>query len=155
MEFLATNPTPEEKEEFLNKMAQENQALVSFDNPIEDRLERLKSWAGDYDKAGARSILERVIGENDLLIFGQSGCEYTIGCKQLLDEAKIPYTARDFDSLPNRKEGYALHAELAEMVNRTSVPIVFLKGECIGGFNDGPGLKALVESGEVQEQLGL
>lgn len=53
------------------------------------------------------------------------------------------------------EEGYALRAELAQKIGRTSVPAVFVKGEFVGGCNDGGmgGVLTLDRSGELKPML--
>ncbi len=51
------------------------------------------------------------------------------------------------------QEGYALRAELAARTGRTSVPNIWIKGESIGGCNDGPGILTLQASGELLPKL--
>ena len=51
--------------------------------------------------------------------------------------------------------GYALRAELADRMGRTSVPAVYIGGEFVGGCNDGGlgGVLTLDRAGSLQPML--
>ena len=50
-------------------------------------------------------------------------------------------------------EGAALRARLGAMTGRTSVPSIWVAGDCIGGLNDGPGLLPLATAGALEPKL--
>jgi len=52
-------------------------------------------------------------------------------------------------------DGYALRAELAEKTGRTSVPALYVKGQFVGGCNDGGmgGVMTLDKAGELEPML--
>lgn len=52
-------------------------------------------------------------------------------------------------------DGYALRAELAEKTGRTSVPALYVKGQFVGGCNDGGmgGVLTLDQAGELKPML--
>jgi len=62
------------------------------------------------------------------------------------------YTVVELDQ---DEDGKAIRAELADLVGRTSVPAIWIKGKFVGGCNDGPmgGLVSLQESGRLNEML--
>lgn len=53
------------------------------------------------------------------------------------------------------EDGKGLRVELAEKIGRTSVPAVFVKGEFVGGCNDGGmgGVLTLDRAGELKPML--
>ena len=55
------------------------------------------------------------------------------------------------DALGN--EGYAVRVELCEMTGRSSVPNVFIGGQGVGGYTDGPGLEPLNKEGKLSPLL--
>ena len=76
---------------------------------------------------------------------------YARKAKDLLDARGVPYAVLELDE---RADGNQLRAALGRKTKRTSVPSIFIDGECIGGCNDGnPGLIPLAESGELDERL--
>jgi len=142
--------TPEAQEEYLNNLAASLKKEMP-DRRVEDMMERLRLWAGDYDREKARGILQKQIDTHDALIFGLAECPYTIEAKELLKD--VDFVARDLDTLPYQEQ-YALRAELAEMIqNRTQLPAIFLGGTFVGGCNDGPGLKSVIDSGKLEEMM--
>ena len=62
----------------------------------------------------------------------------------------MPYQVVELDEVD---DGKALRAEMASVIDRTSVPAIWIGGEFIGGCNDGPGLLPLGESGELEKLL--
>ena len=52
-------------------------------------------------------------------------------------------------------DGKAIRAEMADLIDRTSVPAVWIGGKFVGGCNDGPmgGVVSLSESGELANLL--
>lgn len=52
-------------------------------------------------------------------------------------------------------DGKAIRSEMGELLGRTSVPAIWIKGEFIGGCNDGPmgGIVTLNESGKLNAML--
>ena len=55
--------------------------------------------------------------------------------KAVLDGYGAKYEVIELDQAEG---GYAIRAELAERIGRTSVPAIFVDGAFIGGCNDGP-----------------
>lgn len=144
----------EEMEEFLNNLAAKLSAELP-DDPIEDKLTRFQSWAGEYDQDAFKKRIQKQIDEHNVLIFGLSDCPYCKEAKDLLSENDVKFMAREFDTLPN--DQWALRSELAKILDgRTEVPAIFIKGKFVGGLNDGGsgGLKAILdEEGKLEEML--
>ena len=69
-----------------------------------------------------------------------------------MEDNSISYTAMELDELDGNL-GNQIRAVLGRKTKRTSVPSIFIKGQYIGGCNDGPGLLPLAESGQLKELL--
>lgn len=106
--------------------------------------------AGNYDKDAVRSSIEKAIESNKVLVYSWSGCPFCKNAKVLLNDLNADYVAVELDQLP---DGKAIRAELAAMSGRTSVPNIWINGQGIGGFNDGPGLNTLNKKGELRPLL--
>lgn len=65
-----------------------------------------------------------------------------------MDDLNVKYTVVELDEVP---DGKALRAEMANIIDRTSVPAIWIDGTFIGGCNDGPkgGIVKLQQSGEL------
>ena len=70
--------------------------------------------------------------------------------KELLESKGAKFESIELDTDPN---GKALRARLGARTGRTSVPSVWIGGECVGGLNDGPGLVPLDADGELEPRL--
>jgi len=71
----------------------------------------------------------------------------------VLDAKGVKYTAVELNDIP---DGPGMRIEMAKILDgRTSVPAVFIKGEFMGGCNDGGrgGIMKLDESGELDAIL--
>ncbi|KAL3931001.1 MAG: hypothetical protein SGBAC_011514 [Bacillariaceae sp.] len=85
-------------------------------------------------------------------MFSFTTCPFCRRAKDYLEAEGIPYVSMELDELPGN-QGNEIRASLGRKTRRTSVPSIFIKGEYIGGCNDGPGLVPLGESGELQRIL--
>ena len=85
-------------------------------------------------------------------MFSFTTCPFCRRAKDYLDAQGIPYVSMELDELPGN-QGNEIRASLGRKTKRTSVPSIFVKGQYIGGCNDGPGLLPLGESGELQRIL--
>lgn len=106
--------------------------------------------AGDYDKEATHTLVQDHISSSKVAMFSFSTCPFCRRAKDYLDEQGIAYTAMELDEV---EEGNAIRATLGTLTRRTSVPAIFVKGEFIGGCNDGPGLLTLAENGELEKML--
>ena len=52
-----------------------------------------------------------------------------------MDEKGVKYSAIELDK---EEDGKAIRAVMGDLLGRTSVPAIWIKGTFIGGFNDGP-----------------
>ena len=108
--------------------------------------------AGDYDKSKVDAQIEEFIASSDVALFSFTTCPFCRRAKDALEERSIPYKAMELDELEGNL-GNEIRAELGRRTKRTSVPSIFVKGEFIGGCNDGPGLLPLLENGEFEARL--
>ena len=88
-----------------------------------------------------------VIASAPVVVFAASWCPFCKQAKDALKEAGIEF--KDVEVTDAQK------AELREWTGKTSVPQVFVKGQFIGGCNDGGlgGTVPLLKSGKLQEML--
>ena len=127
-----------------------NSGLFSFLK--EGKVGLVKSLAGDYDSAAVRSKIDNLISENDVLMFSFTTCPFCIKAKATLDEKGAKYTVLELDQIP---DGKAIRAEMGDMLGRTSVPAIWIKGTFIGGCNDGPmgGINTLNSNNQLDDML--
>mmetsp|Transcript_8546 Transcript_8546/g.12637 ORF Transcript_8546/g.12637 Transcript_8546/m.12637 type:complete len:232 (+) Transcript_8546:91-786(+) len=108
--------------------------------------------AGEYDQEETEIYVNGFVASNDVAMFSFSTCPFCRRAKDFLDESGISYTAIELDELPENR-GNEIRAQLGRLTRRTSVPSIFVRGQFIGGCNDGPGLLPLAESGELKAML--
>ena len=108
--------------------------------------------AGDFDEGKVEETVAEFVAENQVAVFSFTTCPFCRRAKDFLDERGIEYAALELDELPGN-DGNEIRAVLGRKTGRTSVPSIFINGECIGGCNDGPGLLPLAERGELDKLL--
>ena len=79
-------------------------------------------------------------------------CPFCRKAKDTLEGRGIPYRTVELDELEGNI-GNQIRAQLGRRTGRTSVPSIFVRGEFIGGCNDGPGLIPLLENGEFDAMM--
>jgi glutaredoxin 3 len=108
--------------------------------------------AGDFNETEVANFVDSFIYENNVAIFSFSTCPFCRRAKDYLAENGIKYSSLELDELEGNL-GNEIRALLGRRTKRTSVPSIFIGGDCIGGCNDGPGLLPLAESGKLAELL--
>ncbi|CAM9641179.1 unnamed protein product, partial [Heterosigma akashiwo] len=108
--------------------------------------------AGEYDEAATKAEIEEFVLGSTVAMYSFTTCPFCRRAKDYFEETGIEYSVIELDELEGNK-GNAIRATLGRSTKRTSVPSIFIKGKCIGGCNDGPGLLPLAESGELAELL--
>eukprot|EP00797_Seminavis_robusta_P015134 Sro227_g092370.1 Glutaredoxin 1 (148) ;mRNA; r:66014-66457 len=110
--------------------------------------------AGEYDQEAVEAKVQGLIDSKTapIMMFSFSTCPFCRRAKDYLDEKGIAYQAIELDELDGN-EGNEIRAVLGKKTKRTSVPSIFVRGEYIGGCNDGPGLLPLGESGQLDTLL--
>lgn len=106
--------------------------------------------AGSYDEAAVKAKVDAMIADNPVMMFSFSTCPFCKNAKALLDDMNVKYTAIELNEVEG---GMAIRAELAKATGRTSMPNIWVGGQGIGGFNDGPGIKTLKNNGELFKML--
>ena len=119
------------------------------------RLPGIKQWvadlaAGDFDREAVDVRLDGLIGSSAVVMFSFTNCPFCKGAKELLDAKGVGYAVIELDQDTG---GAALRSRLGARTSRTSVPSVWIDGECIGGLNDGPGLVQLDANGMLEPKL--
>ena len=113
--------------------------------------------AGDYDSEAAQRVMDQHIQSAPVAMFSFTTCPFCRRAKDALGDLGISYVALELDEyqdLDKALDGNAIRAELGKRTGRTSVPSIFVKGQFIGGCNDGnPGLMPLIESGKLTSML--
>jgi glutaredoxin len=112
--------------------------------------------AGDYDVEAVRTRIQQDINAAPLVLFTwelSPPCQKAI---KALDLTGADYKVVRLDKPWN--EGNPIRAELGKRVGRSSVPMVFLKGEYVGGYDGGvddnaPGLVAMAFQGTLLPRL--
>ena len=90
-------------------------------------------------------------GVCDLTLFSFTQCPFCKQAKEILDEKGVTYRVLELDE---DELGAGLRVRLGARSGRTSVPSIWIDGDCIGGLNDGnPGLVPLDQRGELEPRL--
>lgn len=77
--------------------------------------------------------LRNTINNAAVLIFSKSYCPYCQKVKERFNNLKIPYGSLELDL---KKNGAEYQAMLKDITGRTSVPLVFFRGDFLGGCDD-------------------
>jgi glutaredoxin 3 len=80
-----------------------------------------------------------------VVVYTTDYCGYCVAAKSLLKAKNIPFQEIDVT------KDQALRQEVMRRSGRRTVPQIFIGEESIGGFTE---LRALEQSGELQEKLG-
>jgi glutaredoxin 3 len=107
--------------------------------------------AGDYDVSAVCAQIDAAVASSPVVLYSQTSCPYCKKSKELLAAMGVAPTVVELDAMGS--EGHAVRAELAKRTGRSSVPAIFVGGQFVGGFSDGPGLATLSERGELEGML--
>jgi len=126
-----------------------------FKNPFNEGKKALvKSLAGDYDKSAVKDRLDSLIANegSSCLMLSFTTWPFCVKAKEVLDGKNAKYTVVELDT---DIDGKAIRAEMADLLDRTSVPAIWIGGKFVGGCNDGPmgGIIKLEESGSLDGLL--
>ena len=105
---------------------------------------------GDLSKTTmSESKLHSLIQSHDVILFVSGGCPYCSDAVRILQEKGIAHHVVEASG-DERKA-------LSKMTGMSSVPNVWVKGEFVGGCNDGPlpwmGIAKLARNGELTNRL--
>ena len=123
-------------------------------NPIGYRFKQFVAdiVAGDFDQELVTAKVDSFVNSNAIAMFSFTSCPFCRRAKDYMDENNLSYAVMELDELEGNS-GNEIRAVLGRKTKRTSVPSIFIKGQYIGGCNDGPGLLPLAQSGELQKML--
>jgi glutaredoxin len=112
--------------------------------------------AGDYDQEQVTAKANELINSAPCVMFTWKNSPSCKSAIQAMDVCGSDYTAIPLDDPWN--EGNEIRAALGKMVGRTSLPMVFIGGQYVGGFDgglneDAPGLVELAFKGSLQSKL--
>ena len=110
--------------------------------------------AGDYDSREINAQIDGIVAASPVVVFSQTSCPYCKKSKALMQAAGVRDSALrvvELDTLGAK--GHAYRAELAKRTGRSSVPNIFIGGQNVGGFGDGPGVNTLHEEGTLAGML--
>jgi glutaredoxin 3 len=127
---------------------------IIANNPIGYRFKQFVAdiVAGDFDQELVAAQVDSFVNNNTIAMFSFTSCPFCRRAKDYMDENNFSYAVMELDELEGNS-GNEIRAVLGRKTKRTSVPSIFIKGQYIGGCNDGPGLLPLAESGELQKML--
>ncbi|EGE80167.1 glutaredoxin 3 [Blastomyces dermatitidis ATCC 18188] len=83
--------------------------------------------------SAAKSKVEHIIAQNNVVVFSKSYCPYSSATKSLLNELGIPYYALELDEID---DGAAIQDVLAALTHQRTVPNIFIAQKHIGGNSD-------------------
>ncbi|KXN65318.1 thioredoxin-like protein [Conidiobolus coronatus NRRL 28638] len=96
----------------------------------------------------SREIINFLVQKHQVMVFLQSNCPYCVKVLEVLKQCKIKFFAIDLLKLDR---GSNLIKSLFKITPMTTVPIIFINGELLGGYDD---LMTARRSGQLQLQLG-
>uniref|UniRef100_A0A7S4G8N2 Glutaredoxin domain-containing protein n=1 Tax=Eutreptiella gymnastica TaxID=73025 RepID=A0A7S4G8N2_9EUGL len=99
----------------------------------EARLAAAMESAGSYNVQAMREAIDQLVYTKPVVVFSQEECSASEDCLAVLDEMIGGYDVVDVDS---QAEGSALRLELATRTGIGALPLVFVKGTCVGGYED-------------------
>ncbi|XP_041366495.1 glutaredoxin-2, mitochondrial-like [Gigantopelta aegis] len=92
-----------------------------------------------------RADIVDTISSHCVVIYSKTSCSYCKQAKNIFQKLKVPVKVIELDE---RKDGELLQHVLGDMTNSTTVPRVFVNGECIGGARE---TQALHRKGKLAE----
>eukprot|EP00747_Dinoflagellata_sp_TGD_P000097 gnl/TRDRNA2_/TRDRNA2_100121_c0_seq1.p1 gnl/TRDRNA2_/TRDRNA2_100121_c0~~gnl/TRDRNA2_/TRDRNA2_100121_c0_seq1.p1 ORF type:complete len:148 (+),score=33.90 gnl/TRDRNA2_/TRDRNA2_100121_c0_seq1:201-644(+) len=111
--------------------------------------EELAKVDGDkWTTAGGMASVDGVISSDDMVVFSMNGCPFCEKAIAALQDAGYAPTVVVCDSTQRQW--------LASKCGSKSVPKVFVKGQFVGGCNDGGlgGVLPLLSNGKIKELMG-
>lgn len=112
--------------------------------------------AGDYDVEATQAQVKEMIGSAPMVMFTWERSPSCVNAIKAMDSCGYRYSVIRLDDPWD--EGSPIRAEIGKMVGRPSVPMVFIGGEYVGGFDAGlsdqaPGLVSMAFKGTLQPKL--
>ena len=112
--------------------------------------------AGEYDAVEVRNKIKESIDSAPCVMFTW---EASPSCKKAIKYLDISGATYKIVRLDDPwSEGTPIRAELGKMVGRSSVPVIFMGGQYVGGFDGGvgeesPGILEMAFKGTLREKL--
>lgn len=102
--------------------------------------------------AEALSEVRETAADNPVVMYVLEWCEFCWSVRRMFEEARIPYTAIELDSVAYQKDnhGTRLRSALLEITGAFTIPQVFVGGELIGGATE---TFDAYNSGRLEEML--
>ncbi|RDA83022.1 hypothetical protein CP532_0092 [Ophiocordyceps camponoti-leonardi (nom. inval.)] len=91
--------------------------------------------------------MEKLMDDNNVLVFSKSYCPYCKATKQALDKLNADYLAIELDI---ESDGSAMQDAVEQLTGQRTVPNVLIQRKHIGGNSD---IQALVSNGKLAELL--
>mmetsp|Transcript_3727 Transcript_3727/g.6238 ORF Transcript_3727/g.6238 Transcript_3727/m.6238 type:complete len:209 (-) Transcript_3727:148-774(-) len=111
--------------------------------------------AGDYDAESTQTQIKEMINSAPMVMLTWERSPSCQKAVQAMDASGYEYSTIRLDDPWD--EGNKIRAEVGKMVGRSSVPMVFIGGEYMGGFDggseDAPGLVGMAFKGSLQSKL--
>lgn len=129
------------------------------------KIDRIIEAAGnDFDEATVRAKWGPEVlwkSGNDVVVYSFEDCPWCIAAVTLLQSLRIVKEGNTKIKIVELETlgpvGKQLRAILAKETGRTSMPCIFIRGKCIGGFTDGEpcglGLEILHKNGDLEKLL--
>ncbi len=139
-------------------MSEEEHAISRSTETI--RFDVAAGGAPSFPEAGADALAEvrQTADDNPVLVYVLEWCEFCWSVRKMFEEAGIPYTAIELDSVEYQKDyhGTRLRSALIEICGTHTIPQVFVGGQHIGGatetfdaYNSGV-LEKLLEAQQIK-----
>jgi len=135
------------------KIAQESNAQgYSFKQTLANVL------AGEYDVAELQAKIDAAIASGPCVMFTWERSPSCVKAVQAFELMGISEQIQNVRLDDPWDEGNPMRAELGKRVGRTSVPIIFVDGQYVGGFDGGvseqaPGIQAMAFQGTLRPAL--
>jgi glutaredoxin 3 len=104
---------------------------------------------GAVEQETQLSDLDTMIASNDVVLFISSTCPFCRMAIDMLTQEGIEHRVIEVDP--------SIRSELHKRTGKTSVPSTWIKGQYVGGCNDGPedwmGVVPMLKSGKFKELL--
>ncbi|XP_043188516.1 glutaredoxin-C4-like [Amphibalanus amphitrite] len=94
-----------------------------------------------------KQSVDQLIKANKVMIFSKSYCPYCTMAKKVFKEMGQEYGLIELDET---QDGSSMQQYLAQITGASSVPRVFVSGNCIGG---GTETRSLYQSGQLKSML--
>ena len=131
--------------------AKEDQTTGSDEHRNNSNNQHLIRPVRDLQAYGGSTLeesVDRLIHAHGVVIFSKSACPFCLDIKDLLaNRLGVPVYVLEINQHP---DGAAIHKYIKSLTKHTTVPVVFLKGQFVGGCDD---VKALHSKNELEHRI--